>query len=64
MPVLTITDDEGKETLRLTIKRIDPSAATIAILDALRDIPEPKKPRSDRGRKRQPVLALGEPKPE
>lgn len=64
MPILRIDDDNGKELLRVTIRAVDPSAATVAILDALRELPEPKRQRSDKGKRREPKLlpaATGEP---
>lgn len=60
MPQLLINADDGTELLRVQIKKIDPATATIAILKALEAIPEPKKQRSDRGKKRAPRLNLPE----
>lgn len=52
MPTLSITSDEGKELLRIQIRRLDPDEATIAILKAIKELPEPRKTRKDAGRKR------------
>lgn len=61
MPKLTITNDDGSELLSLQIPGpIDPPKATVAIIQALDALPQPKPPRaprSDRGTKRQPVAA-------
>lgn len=56
MPTLIINDDNGAEMLRVQIKRVEPDAATIAILKAIGDLPQPKKARSDAGKKRAPKL--------
>lgn len=58
MPTLYITDDdEGEsELVKVKIAKMDPAAATIAILGALAKIEPEKKTRSDRGKKRAPKL--------
>lgn len=52
MPYITMHSDDGKEVARVQIRDLDPADVTIAILESVRDIPEPRKPRSDRGKKR------------
>lgn len=46
-------NDDGSEILRVTIKHVDPSAATIAILGAIDKLPAARKPRSDKGKTRE-----------
>jgi hypothetical protein len=53
MPILTITDEDEVELLRLHITQTVNSATVLAILKALESIPKPRKPRSGAGRKRE-----------
>lgn len=54
MPTLTITSDDGKEIVRVTIKQVDPTAATVAVLGAIDKLAPARKPRSDKGKARAP----------
>lgn len=49
MHTLKIEDEHGINVVMLRIPPVDPAAATIAILNALKDIPTPRKPRADKG---------------
>lgn len=60
MPILTITNDEGRETLKMDIAEVDPELAVPEILASLRavresqaPVPKPRKPRSDKGHPRK-----------
>lgn len=65
MPTLSIHDDNGKETVKVTIRNLDPSEATIAVLSALKplkEVPPPRKTRSDAGKpKRKPAETITTP---
>lgn len=54
MPQLTMISDDGEELLRVTIRNVEPSVATVAILKALDAIPQPRKTRADAGVQRGP----------
>lgn len=60
MATLYITDDDEAESelVKVKIGKIDPSAATIAVLTALKAIEPEKKTRTDKGTKRPPKLPL------
>lgn len=49
MNTLTVVDDDGTQLLMVRIQDVDPSLALPAILEALRNLPKPRKPRSDKG---------------
>lgn len=48
MPILTIIDGD-REILKMEIPQVDPAVVVAAIAK----LPRPRKPRSDRGKKRQ-----------
>lgn len=53
MPLLTVSDDNGRITCQVTIRNLDPSDTITAILAALKplkEIPPPRKRRSDAGK--------------
>ena len=56
MPALTITSDEGKEIVKVTIKEVDPTAATVAILGAIDKLTPKRKARSDKRKTREPEI--------
>ncbi len=59
MNILTITNEDEDEVVKLHIADVDPAIATVAILNALAAIPKPRKPRSDAGKPRVSTKAAG-----
>lgn len=60
MPTLYIVDDDGTTELIRTrlAKNVSANKATVAVLTALDNLEPPRKPRSDRGKPREPKLPL------
>lgn len=60
MPRLIIqSDDDPPEILvNVKIQKIDPAKAAVVVLGALANAEQPKKTRSDRGKRREPKLNL------
>lgn len=60
MPRLLVqSDDDPPEILvNVKIQKIDPAKAAVVVLSALAAAEEPKKVRSDSGKKREPKLNL------
>lgn len=60
MPTLYIVDDDGTtELIKAKLaKNINPAKATMAVLGAIENLEPPRKPRSDRGKPREPKLPL------
>lgn len=68
MPHLSITDDKGIETVKVVIRNLDPTDSLMAILGALKPLPEvtppgTRKERSDKG-KPKPKKPAADPTPE
>lgn len=64
MPRLTITDDKGRETVKVEIRNLDPTDSLMAILGALKPLPEVpdpggRKPRKDKGKPRPRATPAG-----
>lgn len=49
---LTITQPDGSEVLRADIGERDPLRVTVAVLNAIEEVPKPRKVRSDAGKAR------------
>lgn len=60
MPTLLIVDDDGTtELIRAKLaKKVNAHTATIAILETIAKLDPPRKERSDKGKQREPKLAI------